>query len=101
MGMLENYQLRRFELPFRTLIAWWNDDAIRIPVVIFVILRLVTAIAALIMVANSSLARPPLLYWDPIRHVGNASGEVYYQVLPPNSPLASVVAPWRLYDTVW
>src|SRR5262249_15962599 len=30
-----------------------------------------------------------------------ASGEIYYQALPQNAPLASIVAPWRVYDTVW
>jgi Dolichyl-phosphate-mannose-protein mannosyltransferase len=101
MSMLENYQLRRFELPFRTLVGWWQDNAIRIPLLVFVVMRIVTAVAALIMVANTSLNRPAMLFYDPVRHVGNASGEVYYQSLPANSPLASIVAPWRVYDTVW
>lgn len=99
--MIENYQLRRLELPFRTLVGWWQDDAIRISIIAFVILRVATGIAALIMVANTSLSRPAMLYFNPVTRTGNASGEVYYESMPPNSPLSTIVAPWRVYDTVW
>src|SRR5260221_6624543 len=79
----------------------WRDDAIRTALIVFVILRLATGALALVQTHDSTLERPPLLDYDPKTRCCHASGETYYESLAMNSPLASLVAPWRLYDTSW
>ena len=89
------------EALWRHIVAIWQDDAVRVSLLVFLVLRLVTGALALYMVRDSTLERPSMLRFDPLTRRGNASGEIYYPSLPMNAPLASIVAPWRLYDTVW
>src|SRR6185295_5201120 len=101
--MIENEQRKGLEnplaVPLSGLSSLWRDDAVRISVIVFLVLRIATAILALVLVSDTTLERPPMLFWDPILHTGNASGAVYYESIPGNSLLDRISAPWRVYDT--
>src|SRR5438128_202755 len=88
-------------LPLSALNNLWQDEAVRNSVIIFLILRVVTAVTASLMLWGSTFARPDMLFYDPATGCCNASGEIYYEAIPPHSPLATLTAPWRAYDTVW
>jgi len=70
-------------------------------VLVFLALRLLTGVAALIMVTNAPMGKPNMLWYDPSSGAGNPGGETYEMSLPDSSPLAELVSPWRRYDTVW
>ncbi|MEP7289577.1 MAG: hypothetical protein ABI947_27830 [Chloroflexota bacterium] len=99
--MIENTGWKLFEFPDGVARSLWRDEAVRVSVAVFLVLRLVTGIAALIMVADVPAGKPPLLWFDPVTRMGNPSGETFEASLPVNSPLASLVAPWNRYDTAW
>jgi hypothetical protein len=99
--MIRETQWRWFDFPGEMFSWLWRDDAIRTSVSIFLVLRIVTGVLALIQFAIAPVGKPSLLWFDPVTRVGNASGETYEMSLPPNSPLAGIVAPWRVYDTAW
>ncbi|MEP7288968.1 MAG: hypothetical protein ABI947_24710 [Chloroflexota bacterium] len=78
----------------RTVVSAWRDETIRIPIIIFAALRVITGIAALLIVHVSPATLPAWLN-------GNPSGETYFVALPRSAPLASLVEPWHRYDTAW
>lgn len=83
------------------LAALWNDTAVRTALLVFLSFRVLTLVVALLMARDVPSERPPLLRWDPVRQVGNPSGETYESSLPPDAPLADLMSPWRRYDTAW
>lgn len=98
--------LRRDETPRQTgVIAWigrvLRSRALRVALAVFAALRIVTLLAALLMVRDMPDGLPNLLWYDPERRVGNPSGITYFESLPPDSPLAELMRPWRRYDTAW
>ncbi len=76
------------------LLVAWRDDAVLFSLVVFIVLRLVTAIAAIIMIQNVPAPPPRWLDWNP-------SGQTFEQALLPNAPFSNVVSPWHRYDTAW
>jgi Gpi18-like mannosyltransferase len=76
------------------LLAVWRNEAIVFPTIIFLALRVFTAVAAFLMIHNVPAPPPQWLAWNP-------SGETFQLALLPNAPLANVVAPWHRYDTAW
>lgn len=88
-------------LPTINLAAVWNSRALRVSVAVFLVLRIVTLLAGLLMVQDVPVGRPNLLWYDPARGIGNPSGITYEASLPANAPLAELMTPWRRYDTAW
>lgn len=84
-------RLRQFTI---AALAALKDNAIRVPLLVFLALRLVTGIAAVISVNNAPAAPPDWLWL-------NSSGQTYNQTMPLDGPLAALIAPWNKYDTAW
>jgi hypothetical protein len=64
-------------------------------------MRIFLLVVAVYMARDVAPGRPQLLDWDPIRQVGNPSGQTYEASLPADAPLATLMEPWRRYDTSW
>lgn len=79
----------------------WQSRALRVSLAVFTVLRLVTLVAALLMVRDVPDTRPNLLWYDPERRIGNPSGITYADSLPEDAPLHDLMLPWRRYDTAW
>lgn len=99
--MIASRAWNRLRFPTDLFAGLLNDRAVRVSIALFFVLRILTLLAALVMAQDVPAARPPLLWFDPITGVGNPSGAIYDDALPPNAPLANLVLPWRRYDTVW
>ncbi len=100
--MIARSQSKSFRFQGLSIAGLWQDEAIRVSVIVFLALRIVTGLVAAFLFANEPvIGRPPLLLYDPVTRVGNANGETYESSLPLNSPLAYAVMPWRTYDTTW
>ncbi|MBN8639234.1 MAG: hypothetical protein J0M07_28205 [Anaerolineae bacterium] len=78
-----------------------RSRALRVSLGVFLTLRLLTLVAALLMARDMSAARPDLLRFNLLTLEGNPSGITYYASLPAHAPFAQVVEPWRRYDTAW
>ncbi len=78
----------------QAIVSVWRNESIRFPTLVFLALRVVTGMAALIMVHNIPAPPPVWLAWNP-------SGQTFAQALPDNAPLANLVEPWHRYDTAW
>jgi Gpi18-like mannosyltransferase len=87
-------QLTALWHPRQSIQAAWRDEAVRFSILVFGVLRLVTGIVVLIMVHNVAAPPPVWLAWNP-------SGQTYADALPLDAPLATVVEPWRRWDTAW
>ncbi len=87
-------QVRWLSFPRRVIAAAWHSESVRFSALVFVALRVVTGVAALIMVHNTPAPPPAWLAWNP-------SGQTYTQALPSNVPLATIVEPWHRWDTAW
>jgi hypothetical protein len=71
--------------------ALWLE--LRLPVVVFLLLRIVTEVAVIIMLTNVPTGFPQWMTRNP-------SGPTYFQALPEN-PLNPLVEPWHRWDTTW
>ena len=78
----------------RTVVSAWRDETIRMPIIIFAAFRIITGIAALLIINVAPASLPSWLN-------GNPSGETYRLALPNNAPLSALVEPWHRYDTAW
>jgi Gpi18-like mannosyltransferase len=81
--------------------VFWRDRAVRVSIIVFLALRLLTLFAAPLMIRDVPLEKPPLLWYDAKTGRGNPSGETYDASLPMTAPLAQLMVPWRRYDTAW
>jgi Mannosyltransferase (PIG-V) len=98
-GVLEGQTSRRslpvwIAHPDQIALAAWRNEAIRFSTLVFIVLRLATEAAVLIMVHNVPALPPAWLAWNP-------SGQTFEAALPPTAPLADVIEPWRRWDTLW
>lgn len=87
--------------PAGWLVSLWNDSAVRVSLLVFLAMRILLFAVAVYMARDIAPGRPPLLNWDPVRQVGNPSGQTYEASLPADSPFATLMEPWRRYDTAW
>ncbi len=78
-----------------------RSRALRAALGVFLVLRILTLVAALLLTRDLSAARPDLLRFNSLTLEGNPSGLTYYASLPSASPFAQIVEPWRRYDTAW
>jgi hypothetical protein len=99
--MIAQSQSSRVRTPALWIAQVWNDTAVRTSLLVFLAFRILTLVVALLMVRDVPDGRPPLLNWNPETQIGNPSGETYESSLPPDSPLANLMNPWRRYDTAW
>ncbi len=78
-----------------------RSQALRVAFGVFLVLRILTLAAGLLLTRDLSAARPDLLHFNWLTLEGNPSGLTYYASLPADSPFAQIVEPWRRYDTAW
>lgn len=78
----------------KTVHSLWMDEAIRWAILVFLALRLLTGIAAVIMVHNIPVESPTWLYKNP-------DSQTYVLALLPDAPLHIIAEPWLRYDTAW
>ena len=71
-----------------------RHEIIIFPVFIFIIMRLLTGVFAILTAQNTPPPLPPWLFYNP-------SGQTYQRGLPPKAPFFRCVEPWYRYDTVW
>ncbi len=92
---------RLVDRPRSMLSALWHDEAVRAGLIVFVVLRLVTAIAAFVLVTTNPVPKPSWLHYDPLNPHPNESGETYDQALLPDAPFYALIQAWHRYDTAW
>jgi hypothetical protein len=98
-SILENR--RPLEVVQQSLLTVWRNDAIRVSAAVFLAARILTLVAAYVLVINTPVVRPKWMIFDPAKPRNNVSSITYDASLPPSAPLAAITAPWQRYDTAW
>jgi Gpi18-like mannosyltransferase len=88
-------------MPGLSVKALWRDEAVRFSLIIFLILRIATALAGAVMQSRDPLGTPELLFYDPVTGEGNPSAITFDKSIPADAPLAFLSKPWNRYDTAW
>ncbi|MBX3063752.1 MAG: hypothetical protein KF726_12295 [Anaerolineae bacterium] len=80
---------------FLSIRNYLREESLHIPIIIFLVFRLLTGAAALYMVHHPTIATPSWV------HERNPSGQTFDALIPPTSQLGWLVEPWKRWDTAW